>query len=92
MGYVVDLTLILQAVFQVSFQNQLEKKAIPCPDRVSEIIYEFVCSKKKDAVHDAIATFVGDQHMPTCNDIVDKIESLIKENEVRLISRRKQTC
>jgi hypothetical protein len=91
MGYVVDLTLILQAVFQVSFQNQLEKKVIPGPSRVSEIIYEFVCSKKKDAVHNAIVTFVGDQ-MPTSNDIVDKVESLIKENEVRLTSRRKQTC
>ena len=88
MGYVVDLTLILQAVFQVSFQNQLGMKVTP--SRVNEIIYEFVCSKKKDALHDAIATFVGDQRMPTCNDIVAKIESLIKENEVRLISRRTQ--
>ena len=90
MGYVVDLTLILQAVFQASFQNRLEMKVTP--SRVSEIIYEFVCSKKKDVVHNAIATYIGDQHMPTSNDIVDKIESLIKENEVRLLSRRKQTC
>ena len=89
MGYVVDLTIILQAVFQVSFQNQSEMKVTP--SRVSEIVYEFVCSKKKD-VHNAIATFVGDKHIPTSNDTVDKIESLIKENEVRLRSRRKQTC
>ncbi|KAF8736299.1 hypothetical protein AX14_000551 [Amanita brunnescens Koide BX004] len=81
MRYVVDLTLILQAVFQVSFQNQLEMKV--ASDRVSEIIYEFVCSGKKDIIHKAITAFVGDQHPPASSDIVEKIESLIKENEMK---------
>lgn len=80
MGYVVDLTLILQAVFQASFQNQSKEKVTP--DRLSEILYEFVCSGKKDAIHAAIVEFVGDQHSPASNDIAEKIELLIKQNAV----------
>ncbi len=80
MGYVVDLTLILQAVFQASLQNQSKEKVTP--DRLSEILYEFVCSGKKDVVHAAIVEFVGHQHSPASNDIVDKITLLIEQNAV----------
>ena len=77
MGYVVDLTLVLQAVFQVSLQDRSEGKVTA--DRVNEIIYEFHFSEKKKRIHNAIRAF-----QPTFmkGDVVDKIESLIKENEV----------
>jgi len=77
MGYVVDLTLILQAVFRAS----LEEGKITT-DRVNDIIYEFVCSGKKDSIHNAITAFLGDQHLPAKGDMVNKIRSLIEENEV----------
>jgi hypothetical protein len=80
MGYVVDLTLILQAVFQVSLQDQFEEKVTEY--RVDEIIYEFHCSDKKKRIHDAIRTFVGTQHPFEKESVVERIESLIKDNEV----------
>ena len=78
MGYVVDLTLILQVVFRAS----LEEGKITT-DRVNDIIYEFVCSGKKDSIHNAITAFLGDQHLPAKGDMVNKNRSLIEENEVR---------
>jgi hypothetical protein len=80
MGYVVDLTLILQAVFQVSLQDRLEGKVTQ--DRVNEIIYEFHCSDKKKRIHEAIRSFVVAQHPFAKDSVVNKIESLIKDNEV----------
>ena len=80
MGYVVDLTLILQAVFRVSIAERLEKSAIQ--ERLNEIIYEFQLSERKKLIHDAIWSFVRMQHPFAKDNVVDKIESLIKENEV----------
>ncbi|KAF8335238.1 hypothetical protein F5887DRAFT_614117 [Amanita rubescens] len=80
MGYVVDLTLILQAVFQVSLEDHLEGKVTP--DRVIDIIYEFETSKKKRQIHDAIWSFVEAQYPFAKNNVVDKIESLLDENEM----------
>ncbi|KAF8351818.1 kinase-like domain-containing protein [Amanita rubescens] len=80
MGYVVDLTLILQAVFQVSLQDRLEGKVTQ--DRVNEIIYEFHCSDKKKRIHDAIRSFVVAQHPFAKDNVVNRIESLIKDNEM----------
>ncbi len=80
MGYVVDLTLILQAAFRVSLQDRLEGKVTQ--DRVNEIIYEFHCSDKKKRIHDAIRSFVVAQHPFAKDSVVNKIESLIKDNEV----------
>ena len=77
MGYVVDLTLILQAVFQVSLQDQAEGKLTH--DRVTEIIYEFHLSEMKKCIHDAI---VRAQHPVAKDSMVEQITSLIKENEV----------
>lgn len=79
MAYVVDLTLILQAVFQVSLKDRTEGKVTK--DRVTEIIYEFHLSEKKKGIHDAI---VGAQHLVAKDSMVDQIKSLIKENEVRI--------
>jgi hypothetical protein len=78
MGYVVDLTLILQAVFQASLQDRAEGKVTQ--DRVTEIIYEFHFSEKKKRIHDAI---VGTQHLVAKGSMVEQIKSLINENEVR---------
>ena len=80
MGYVVDLTLILQGVFRVSIAERLEKNAIQ--ERLNEIIYEFHLSERKKLIHDAIWSFVGVRHPFAKDNAVDKIESLIMENEV----------
>ncbi len=82
MGYVVDLTLIVQAVFQVSLQDRLE--GIVTEDQVNAVIYEFYCSEKKKRIHNAIWEFVGMRHPFAKDSIIEKIESLIEENEVRV--------
>jgi hypothetical protein len=81
MGYVADLTLILQAVFRVSLEDRFEGRITT--DRINDIIYEFVCSGKKDSIHTAITSFVGDQHLPPKGEMANKIRLLIEENEVR---------
>ena len=78
MGYIVDITLILHAISQVSYQNRIEGKVTE--DRVSEIIYEFHLSEKKKRIHDAI---IGLQHVVAKDSMVEQIASLIKGNEVQ---------
>lgn len=78
-GYVVDLTLILGAVFRVSTEERLGKEALE--ERLDEIICEFHLSERKESIHTAIWEFVGPQR-PFAKATVDKIESLIRENEV----------
>lgn len=73
-----DLTLILQAVFQVSLQDRTEGKVTE--DRVTEIIYEFHFSEKKKRIHDAI---VSAQHLVANDSVVEQIKSLVKANDVR---------
>ena len=80
MGYVVDLTLILQAVFQVSLQDHIEGKVTM--DSVDEIVYEFHCSEKKRNIHDAIRKCIGTQDFFARSNVVNVIASLIVENEV----------
>ncbi|KAF8351815.1 hypothetical protein F5887DRAFT_932499 [Amanita rubescens] len=79
MGYVVDIILILQAVFQIS----LEDRGKMTPDDVNGIIYEFICSERKESIHNAIIAFVGDHDLPKSDMMMDKIESLIKETETK---------
>ena len=74
-----DLTLILQAMFQVSLQDQFEGKVTA--DHVDEIIYEFHCSERKKKIHDAIYVFA--QHTVAKDNVVEKIQSLLNENQVR---------
>ena len=81
MGYVVDLTLIIQAVFQVSLQDRVEGKVTQ--DRVNAVIYEFHCSEKKRRIHNAIWEFVGAKHPFAKDSVMEKIESLLQENEVQ---------
>ncbi|KAF8335282.1 hypothetical protein F5887DRAFT_614491 [Amanita rubescens] len=78
MGYVVDLTLILQAMFQVSLQDQYEGTVTV--DHVDEILYEFHSSEKKKIIHNAIRTFA--QHSRAKDDVVEKIQLLLKENQM----------
>jgi hypothetical protein len=78
MGYVVDLTLILQAMFQVSLQDQYEGTVTV--QHVDEILYEFHSSEKKKKIHHAIRTFA--QHSAKDN-VVETIQLLLKENQVR---------
>jgi len=88
MGYVVNLTLILQAILQVFLENRLQGKVTG--DNVDEIIHEFQCSEKKNRIHNAIWTFTGSQHSLVRDNVADKIESLIRENEVRSYSRQQR--
>ncbi|KAF8696555.1 hypothetical protein AX14_001521 [Amanita brunnescens Koide BX004] len=82
MGYVVDLTLIIQAVFQVSLQDRREGKVTQ--DQVNAIIYEFHCSEKKIRIHDAIWEFVGTKHLFAKESVIEKIESLLQDNEITI--------
>ncbi len=84
MGYVVDLTLILQAMFQVSLQDQYEGRVTV--DHVNEILYEFHSSEKKKIIHHAIRTFA--QHSFAKDNVAEKIQLLLKENQVREGSSR----
>ena len=77
MGFVVDIILILQAA------SSFEDKRKVTPEDVNGIIYEFICSERKEVVHKAIIAFVGDHDLPRSDMMADKIESLIKETEVR---------
>ena len=78
MGYVVDLTLILQAMFQVSLQDQYEGRVTV--DHVDKILYEFHSSEKKRNIHHAIRTFA--QHSFAKDNVGEKIQLLLKENQV----------
>ncbi|KAK2463329.1 hypothetical protein APHAL10511_004640 [Amanita phalloides] len=78
MGYVVDFTLVIQAVFQVSLDDQYEGKVKV--DRVKEIVYEYYCSETKEKIHNAIRTFV--KHPFAQNSVADRIESLIGQNRM----------
>ena len=86
MGYVVNLTLILQAVFQASLQDHIEGKVTM--DSVDEIIYEFHCSEKKRNIHDAIRKCIETRYFFARSNVVNVIASLIEKNEVRSLSWR----
>ena len=78
MGYMVDLTLLLQAIFHVSLRDQSEVTVTL--NHIDEIIYEFHCSKKKD-IHHAIRKFtVEAQYL---FGVASEVASLIEKNEVR---------
>jgi hypothetical protein len=85
MAYTADLVLILQVLFQISLsEDRFQGKATP--DCVTEVIYQFVWSKKKRMTHDSIIAFVQNQfeywQMPASDDVENIIESLIKQNKV----------
>ena len=78
MGYVVDLTLILQAMFQVSLQDQ--EAGTVTVDHVDEILYAFHSSEKKRIIHQEIRAFAQASYAK--DKLVEKIQSLLKENQV----------
>ncbi len=82
MGYVVDLTLILQAVSQLCSPSRVwfTEKA---QDRVNEIVYVFYCSEKRNRIHKEIMDFVSFQRPFGKRRVLDKIASLIRENQVK---------
>lgn len=79
MGYVVDLTLILQCIFKVSLQDQFEGKV--SPDNIDEIIYQFHCSEKKQRIHDAIRKSIETRYPFTKRDLENEIASLIEREK-----------
>lgn len=78
MGYVVDLTLILQCIFNVSLEDRLE--GVVTKDSVIESIGEFNSDKKR-IVHDAIRHFVEALYPFTNGDLEKEIASLIQREK-----------
>ena len=76
-----DLTLILQAMFQVSLQDQ--EAGTVTVDHVDEILYAFHSSKKKIIIHQEIRAFA--QGSSAKDKVVEKIQSLLEANQVREI-------
>lgn len=81
MRYVVDLTIILQAVFQLSLQDQSEGH-VPLGEHVNMVLYLFLL-EKKTIIHNSIREFVETQRQFVKDIVVDKMNTLIKANEVR---------
>ena len=79
MGYVVDLTLLLQAMCQVSFQDQGAGSVTV--DHVDEILYAFHASEKKRIIHQEIRAFAQESFAK--DKAVEKIRSLLHGNQVR---------
>jgi hypothetical protein len=73
MGYVVNLTLILQVIL-------LRDHVIM--DSLDEIIYEFHSSEKKKNIHNAIRKTIETGYMFARGNVVNVITSSIEENEV----------
>ena len=74
MGYVVDLTLIMKAVFQESLN---EKDSKVTQERVNDIVDKFNKWGKKTEVHRVIASFSSNANVFAKDAVVDKIEHLI---------------
>lgn len=81
MGYVVDLTLILQVVAQLCSPSRVWFTE-ETQNRVNEIIYMFYYSKKRNRIHKAIRDFVSFQRPFSKRRVLEKIASLISENQV----------
>lgn len=77
MAYVVDLIIIMRAVFQASCEDE---DGIIQRRRVEEIVERYDGSATKREIHDTIRGFVQ-AHFPfTRSTVVEKIEDLIKED------------
>jgi hypothetical protein len=89
MGYIVDLTLILQAVVRLCSPSRVWFTE-NTQDRVNEIIYMFYYSEKRNRIHKAIRDFVSFQRPLAKRRVLDKITSLIRENQVRSLMTSRQ--
>ena len=74
MGYVVDLTLIMKAVFQESLKQQDSKVT---QDRVNDIVGEFNKWGKKTEIHNVITSFSSTANLFAKDAVVGEIEHLI---------------
>jgi hypothetical protein len=74
MGYVVDLTLIMKAVFQESLKQQDSKVT---QERVNIIVDEFNKWEKKTEVHRGITSFSSTANLFGKDAVVNKIEHFI---------------
>ena len=74
MGYVVDLTVIMRAVFQASRENE---DSILQRERVEAIVDRYEKSGAKRDIHESIRGFVQEQFPFPKSTMVEKIESLI---------------
>ena len=76
MAYVVDLIVIMRAVFQDSCENE---DGIIQSQRVEEIIDNYHKSATKKKIHDSIRGFVEHQFPCWRSTVVEKIESMIEQ-------------
>ena len=74
MGYVVDLTLIMKAVFQESLKQQDSKVT---QDRVNDIVGEFNKWGKKTEINSVITSFSSTANLFAKDAVVGEIEHLI---------------
>lgn len=74
MGYVVDLTLIMKAVFQESLKQQDSKVT---QDRVNDIVGEFNKWGKKTEIHSVITSFSSTANLFAKDAVVGEVEHLI---------------
>ena len=77
MGYIVGLTIIMQAVFRISLQNSHRTVDVACVEQKME---NFMNSRTKETIHADIRTFVQGVNPLGRDSIVHKIESLIYLN------------
>jgi len=75
-GYVVDLTIIMQAIFRASLPH---KEGEVDQEHIKEIVDKYDRSETKKDVHDAIRSFVHEQNLLAREGVVDKIEELINQ-------------
>ena len=77
MGYVVDLTIIMQAIFRISLAD---KEGAVDQERVTEIVNKFDESDTKKEIHEAVRAFVEDKNLLAREGAVGKLEELINNH------------
>lgn len=78
MGYIVDLTIILQRVFRISVEDE---NGIIDTQRIKDIVEVFDKSQAKKNIHADIRAFVHDLRNPLSKELViQRIETLIYSN------------
>ncbi|KAF8629773.1 hypothetical protein AX15_003278 [Amanita polypyramis BW_CC] len=80
MGYVVDLTLIMQVVFQASLEDQ-QLEGHVTKERIEEITNKFRRSAARKDIHNTIRTFVAAEYPFGRNTVADEMELLIRKHK-----------
>jgi hypothetical protein len=89
MGYIVDLTIIMQVVFRISLQNSHGTVDVARVEQEMEI---FMNSRTKETIHADIRTFVQGINPFGRDSIVHKIELLIHFNSTISTWMHKAQC